>query len=144
MKETNWDECILENSALSVSRDVKKSESLLKISAGRIKFLEKQEINPENASYIFEGFYTSTIEILHALIINYGYKVSNHICLGYYLRDKLKRNDLFNIFDDLRYKRNSIVYYGKEMEFEIAKEAIVKSKNLIKELNIILKGKLKQ
>jgi len=106
--------------------------------------LEKQEINPESASYIFEGFYTSAIEILHALIINYGYKVSNHICLGYYLRDKLKRNDLFNIFDDLRYKRNSIVYYGKEMEFEIAKKSIVDSKNLIKELNIILKGKLNQ
>jgi len=144
MNEANWDECISENSALSVSRDIKKSESLSKISAGRIKFLEKQEINPESASYIFEGFYTSAIEILHALIINYGYKVSNHICLGYYLRDKLKRNDLFNIFDDLRYKRNSIVYYGKEMEFEIAKKSIVDSKNLIKELNIILKGKLNQ
>ncbi|MEK6896850.1 MAG: hypothetical protein AABX12_05335, partial [Nanoarchaeota archaeon] len=101
--------------------------------------LEKQEINHENANYIFEGIYTSILEILHALIINFGYKVSNHLCLGYYLRDKLKRNDLFMIFDDLRYKRNSIVYYGKEMEFEIAKEAISRAKILIKELKTSLK-----
>ena len=47
---------VSENSALSVSRDNKKSESLLRISEGRIKFLEKQEINHENANYIFEGF----------------------------------------------------------------------------------------
>ncbi len=143
MNETNWDECISENSALRVSRDNKKSESLLKTSEGRIKFLEKQKINTEDADYIFEGFYTSILEILHALIINAGYKVSNHLCLGYYLRDKLKRDDLFGIFDDLRYKRNSIVYYGKGMEFETAKEAIVKAKRLIKELKTILKEESK-
>jgi hypothetical protein len=38
------------------------------------------------------------------------------------------------MFDDLRYKRNSLTYYGNKMEFELAKSAITAAKNLIKEI----------
>ncbi|MEK6826544.1 MAG: hypothetical protein AABX90_02865 [Nanoarchaeota archaeon] len=72
--------------------------------------------------------------MLQALIIYKGYKIINHICLGYYLRDVLERGDLFIIFDDLRYKRNSLTYYGKRMDFETAKTSIEKCRNLMKEL----------
>jgi len=58
----------------------------------------------------------------------------NHLCLGFYLRDVLNREDLFQIFDDLRYKRNSLTYYGSRMDFETAKGAIVGCKRIIKEL----------
>jgi hypothetical protein len=130
----DWDECRIENAAITQSIDERKSKSLQKVSNGRIKYLEKQKITKEDINYIFEGYYTSIVELLHAITINKGFKVNNHICLGYYLRDVLKKEKLFRIFDDLRYKRNSLVYYGKDMEFEIAKEAIVNSKNLIEEL----------
>ena len=50
------------------------------------------------------------------------------------MRDVLKDESIFRTFDDARYKRNGLVYYGKKMNFMIAKEAIKKIEALIKEL----------
>jgi hypothetical protein len=133
----NWQDCLNENSALHSSKDIKKAESLLKTAEGRIKYIQNQKITKENANYIFEGLYSSIIEILHAIVIKQGFKVNNHMCLGYYLRDILNRENLFRTFDDLRYKRNSLIYYGKEMDFDVAKDSIEKSRKLIKELKEI-------
>ena len=38
------------------------------------------------------------------------------------------------LFDELRYKRNSLVYYGKRMGVEDATLAITRSKRLLQEL----------
>jgi len=102
-----------------------------------MSFFRGLNITKENVDYIFEGFYTSLIEIIHSLLITKGFKVENHICLGFYLRDILKRENLFRDFDDLRFKRNSIVYYGKGMDLDIGKDAIKKCKKLIKEIKDI-------
>lgn len=134
MDEKNWEECINKDSAIHTKEDLKKSDSLRKTAEGRIIFFEKLQVTQENVNYIFEGFYTSLIEILHSLVISKGYRVSNHICLGYYLRDILNKQQLYRIFDDLRYKRNSIVYYGKGMDFNVGADAIEKCKKIIKEL----------
>src|SRR3989338_4623413 len=139
MKESTWDECLSENSATPSTRDRKKAESILRTSEGRVRFFEMQSIEPGTANYVFEGLYSSVLEMLHAFLINEGYKVSNRICLGYYLRDKLKRDDLFRAFDDLRYKRNSLVYYGREMDFETAKQAIQNCKKMIREVKAFVK-----
>ena len=72
-----------------------------------------------------------------------GYKVNNHICLGYYLRDVLKNDEMFRLFDDCRFKRNSLVYYGKRMDIETAKDAIEKAKKLMNKLKSIIYEKLK-
>jgi hypothetical protein len=136
MNGKNWEECLKEGFVEVCFKDLNKASSLRK-TAGRIRFFDSQKINSKNANYIFEGYYTSLIEIIHSVLLKEGFKVSNHICLGYYLRDILKRTDLFRIFDDLRFKRNSIVYYGDEMDFETCKEATKKCKFLIKEVRNI-------
>ena len=81
---------------------------------------------------------------MHALVLLHGYKVGNHICLGYYLRDILQKHDLFRIFDDCRSKRNSLIYHGRKMDYETAKYAIEKNKKLIVELNNILDAALEK
>tara|TARA_Y100000310_G_scaffold345862_1_gene471716 strand:+ start:27704 stop:28012 length:309 start_codon:yes stop_codon:yes gene_type:complete len=101
-------------------------------------------IKEDNANYIFEGYYSSALEILHSLLLKDGYKVSNHICASYYLRDILKKEELYRIFDDCRYKRNSLVYYGRTMEFAIAQEAITKCKNLIVEIIRLIHNNCKE
>ncbi|RLE41211.1 hypothetical protein DRJ16_06655 [Candidatus Woesearchaeota archaeon] len=68
-----------------------------------------------------------------------GYKISNHVCLCYFLREHLGREDLSRVFDDLRFKRNMLVYYGKRMEFSIALEAINHSKMLFSQLTNIFR-----
>ena len=50
------------------------------------------------------------------------------------LANFLKREDLFILFDDIRYKRNALTYYGKRMDFETAKQAIENCKKIINEL----------
>ncbi|MCK5289918.1 MAG: hypothetical protein KAJ56_03150 [Candidatus Aenigmarchaeota archaeon] len=138
MKESRWDECITSGSSLPVSPDIAKSRSLIDTAKGRIDFLKLNKIETSNANYIFEGYYSSALEMLHAFVIKKGYKVSNHICLGYYLRDVMKREDLYRIFDNCRYKRNSLVYYGRKMPLETAKETIRKCISFIDALEDII------
>jgi len=132
MKEASWTDCIESNSALKCSSDKGRAKSLIETADERIKLIK--EINEKNCNFVFEDYYTSILELLQAIVVIEGYKITNHVCLGFYLRDILKREDLYLIFDDLRYKRNSLTYYGKRMDFETAKKAVEKSKKLIESI----------
>ena len=132
MKEASWADCLEENSAIKVSPDRERAKSLVETADERISLIG--EISERNCNFVFEDYYTSILEYLQALVLLIGYKISNHICLGYYLRDVLKQENLFRTFDDLRYKRNSLTYYGNKMDLETTKNAIEKSKNLITEI----------
>ncbi len=132
MKEANWNDCITNNSAKKISPDIKRAESLTETAKERISLVK--EINEKNCNFVFEDYYTSLLELLQAMTFKKGFNILNHICLGYYLRDILKREDLYRIFDDMRYKRNSLTYYGSRMDFETAKQIIEKCKKIIKEL----------
>lgn len=136
MKESSWNDC-LEESAVKITPDYERAKSLIETSKERISLIK--EINRQNANFVFEDYYNSILKLLQALTLKNGYKVINHICLGFYLRDFLRREDLFVVFDDLRYKRNSLTYYGKKMDFEVAKETILKCKNLFNELNDMIR-----
>lgn len=139
-KESTWEECIESSASLKVTPNKFKVKSLIDTARGRVQFLAEIKIKESNANYIFESYYTSVLELMHALVLLQGYKVSNHICLGYYLRDILQKENLFRIFDDCRSKRNLLVYYGRNMNFETAKLGLEKSKELIAELNQLLIG----
>lgn len=143
MNEGSWEECIETSSSISVTPDRAKAKSLIETANERIRFLKETDLKESNASFIFEGYYSSALETLHALVLMKGFKVINHICLGYYLRDVLKREDLSRLFDDCRYKRNSIVYYGRKLDFNVAKESIKKADRLIEQIRLLLERELK-
>ena len=138
MKEASWNECIENNSAIRISSDNARANSLIETAEERIKLIK--DITENNCNFVFEDYYTSLLELLQALIIKKGYKVLNHLCLGYYLRDVIKKEDMFRIFDDVRYKRNSLTYYGKRMDFETCKKTIEKCKKFIKEIKELIKN----
>lgn len=140
MKEGGWEDCLASGNSIKITPDKEKAKSLAETAEDRIKYSAK-DTNEKNANFVFEDYYSSIIEMIHSIIILEGYRVINHICLGYYIKDILKRQELFGIFDDLRYKRNALTYYGKKMEFEVAKGAIEKSKKLLNELKNILREK---
>lgn len=141
-KESTWSECVESNASILVSPDKAKARSLFETAVGRNQFLERNEVGESSANFIFEGYYASILEIIHALILLSGYNVNNHICLGYYLRDVLNRSGLFRMFDDCRFKRNSLIYYGRRMDFETAKATINKCKQLIEELKFLFEMKI--
>ena len=132
MKEANWDDCLLNKSARTITPDIRRAESLIETANERISLIKN--VNEKNCNFIFEDYYTSLLELLQAITFKKGFNISNHICLGYYLRDILKREDLYILFDDIRYKRNSLTYYGSRMDYETATQAIEKCKRIIKEL----------
>lgn len=138
MKSASWNDCLDYNNSIQITPDTEKAKSLIETAEERIKYSNK-EINEKTANFIFEDYYSSILELMQALVLLNGYKADNHICLGFFIRDVLKREDLFFVFDDCRYKRNSLVYYGKRMDFETAKQSIEKCKRLIKEINMLLK-----
>ena len=144
MKESSWEECLENNSSVAVSKDKAKAKSLFETAQARLKFLKGNIITNTNSNFIFEGYYSSALEMLHAFILLHGYKVANHVCLGYYLRDIMKMDDLFRIFDDSRFKRNSLVYYGKQLDFNSSVESINKIELFIKELSLLLKKELEK
>ncbi|MEW6653512.1 MAG: hypothetical protein AB1394_08590 [Bacteroidota bacterium] len=132
MKDNNWGDCLANETAKTISPDINRAKSLIETAKERISLIK--EITEKNCNFVFEDYYTSLLELLQAITFKNGFNILNHICLGFYLRDVLKRDDLYQIFDDLRYKRNSLTYYGNRMNFETAKQAIEKCKKLIKEL----------
>ena len=138
MKETNWDDCLFNESSKVTTPDINRAKSLIETAEQRIKLIK--EINEKNCNFVFEGYYTSILELLQAIAFINGFNILNHLFLGFYIRDVLKRPDLFTLFDDLRYKRNSLTYYGSRMDFETAKQAIEKCKKLIRELKEMLKN----
>lgn len=142
MKLTDWEECVESRSASKIRPNKSKAEALIDISQKRIEFFNKITLSDENACFIFEGYYSSIIEMVHALALVEGYNIQNHICLGYYLRDVLKKDILFNMFDDCRFKRNNLIYYGNILDFENSLEVIDSCKKLTKIIRQILRKKL--
>ena len=141
MNFEGWKDCIEEGEAFKSFKDKGRVKSLIETAKSRINLIN--EITKENCNFVFEDYYISILELLQALVILDGFKVKNHVCLGFYLRDVLGKDELFRIFDDLRFKRNALTYYGNQMDFETCKEAIKKSKKLINELNSIIIKRLK-
>ena len=132
MKDANWNDCLINKSAKNITPDIKRAESLIETANERISLIK--EINEKNCNFIFEDYYTSLLELLQAMAFKKGFNILNHLCLGYYLRDVLEREDLYILFDDMRYKRNSLTYYGSRMDYETAKQAIEKCKQLINKI----------
>jgi len=134
MNEHTWNDCLETNTTTTITPDIAKTRSLIDTANGRIDYLRETPTNEKNANYLFEGYYSSALELLHALLTKQGYKVANHICLGLYIRDTLNDQNLFRIFDDCRYKRNALIYYGKKMDYDTAQQAIQKTKTLIQKI----------
>ena len=132
MKEKDWNGCLINKSAKTITPDIRRAESLRETAKERISLIK--EVNEKNCNFIFEDYYTSLLELLQAIAFKKGFNILNHVCLGFYLKDILKREDLYILFDDLRFKRNALTYYGSRMDYETAKQAIEKCKELINKI----------
>lgn len=99
--------------------------SLVEMSNIKEMTVNTSEINEMNISAYVSMAYDSLRELLEAICISCGYKVSSHVCLGELLRTLISDFD-FTEFDRLRYVRNGINYYGRKVDFEQGNEIIKK------------------
>ena len=119
MEENTWEDCLSNYSAISTTPDLHKAKALMDTADSRTEAMSKIPTNSGYLSIVFENYYSSSMEYVQALAIVHGLKITNHVCLGYFLRDVLTKKKLFRIFDKCRRDRNSIVYYGKQLPHDI-------------------------
>lgn len=117
------------------------ARSLIEMSNVKEKVVKNTELNKESVSAFLPMAYDSLREILEAICIMHGYKVTSHVCVEKYL-ELVYPKISFVDFDRFRYIRNSINYYGEMVEFEQGKEVIKKIFVLKKEFLDLLEDLL--
>ncbi|MBN2142438.1 hypothetical protein JW711_03840 [Candidatus Woesearchaeota archaeon] len=134
MREGSWEDCLQGGRCICISPDKQRAKSLVETADARIAYARKQVLDNHSARFMLESYYSSALEVVHAILFLKGYKCENHVCLGLFIRDILKRKDLFVAFDTARLRRNSVVYYGKHLPLDKATESIRKLGLLISEI----------
>ncbi len=105
--------------------DVGLIKSLLEMSKNEEKIVREITLTSNNVSTFCTIAYSSLREILEAICLEKGYKISSHVCMGLFLRKNLQDFD-YVFFERIRKIRNLISYYGKQIELKQGKELINK------------------
>jgi len=126
-----FEECVEEGSVVKISKDMRRSRSLLRIAEDRLKYLDKEKITKLNSNFILEQYYSAFIEIIHSLALKRGYKILNHLCLKSFIEEVLSKPKIAEKFDKFRKIRNNLVYYGIKVDSTVAKKRINEIKDLI-------------
>lgn len=119
------DDCYKKNYIKKTKIDAELIKSLIEMSDIKELTVQSAKINEVNISAYVSMAYESLREMLEAICIFYGYKVTSHLCLGELLKTLIKDFD-FDNFDRFRYIRNGINYYGTKIDFEQGKDIISK------------------
>lgn len=132
----NWNECLKKRIAKKIRTDNELIKSLRKTSENKTESEKKLKLTPVTSASKISLAYDSLREILEALSIKEGYKIYNHECYTYFLKEILKQSLNGDEFDELRKIRNSINYYGKDITINEAEDIL---KRINKLRNILLK-----
>jgi len=129
MNLMDWGEC-RRQFIRTVTPDKEKISSILDTVIKRRKFVDIQQVNQDNVSFIIEGYYEIIKELLVALLLKHGLKSKNHQCLISYFYRKHSDNEFeANFISEMSYLRNRLNYYGEAVDisfYEKNKEEITK------------------
>ena len=132
-----FEECLEEGNTVKVSADKNRARSLRSMAEDRLKYLESEKITELNCNFIFEQYYSALIETIHSIALGRGYKILNHLCVTAFIIEILKRPKIGGKFDRFRKIRNNLVYYGRKVDYPVAKERITEIKNTIEKMRKI-------
>ena len=122
----DWKTCVNGGNSVKITPDRKRAAFLIKQAEKTLRSLRKISMDENNASVFFPNYYDAFLELMHAIMYARGYRVNNHYCLGYYLRDAIKDDESYRIFDRARSIRNSLIYYGETFDKPVIDEVIAK------------------
>jgi len=135
----DWQECNMKKMVKSISADEELLKSLLKTSENKIISAELLVLNDTTANSKISLAYDSLRELLEALALKNGFKIYNHECYTAFLKEILKESSLGDDFDEMRKLRNSINYYGEQVNKEECEKIIKQIKNIIQQVKRKLK-----
>lgn len=130
----DWIECLDKRIVKNIKEDRELINSLIKTSENKLKSSDELKMNEVNTSSKFSLAYDSLRELLEAISLKNGFKIYNHECYTYFLKEILKENICGDEFDEIRKARNKVNYYGQEITIEEAEQMINRIKELRKYL----------
>ncbi len=130
----DWNNCIEEGDSVKITKNKKRALFLVEQAENTLDILDKIKIDESNVSVFFTNYYDALLELMHGLMNYEGYKVKNHYCLGYYIRDMLDDQQSFRVFDRARLLRNSMIYYGERFDNIVLLDVIKQIKDIFSRL----------
>ncbi|MFH1637545.1 MAG: hypothetical protein ABIB71_03915 [Candidatus Woesearchaeota archaeon] len=127
----DWKECCSKRLAKKVEPDHELASSLIELSGGKYFTASNIKIEDKTAPSSVSLFYDALREILEAIAIKKGYKIYNHECYTWFLKEIMKEDELASGFDRVRKIRNGINYYGKKIPVDDAVDTVKDIKKLI-------------
>ena len=127
---TDWRSCVDSLTAKRIKTDSDMIKSILKASESKLLSEERLEMDSVTATSKFSLMYESLREVLEALAIKKGYKIYNHECYTYFLKEVVGESLRGDDFDAIRKVRNNVNYYGKELNPSQSKTLIDDMKKL--------------
>lgn len=111
-----------------------RASSLFKSSIQAIETAKEVKLTPITAKTIIRELYEGLREYCEAIGYLKGYKFLDHESIGFFLKEILNEQNIFNKFDRYRKLRNGINYYGNDIDVETVKEAIIEIPGVVKKL----------
>ena len=134
----DFNECLKKKIAKEVKEDKELISSLIKTSQNKLDSEEKLELNYITSGSKISLLYDSLRELLEAIAVKNGYKIYNHECYTYFLKEILNESIKGDEFDELRKIRNGINYYAKDISTSEAKDVLKRIKKLREEIKALL------
>ena len=128
----DWEECCKKRIVKEIKEDHNKISAMKRIAFK--KFEGAKNLPIIHYYSIITLLYDNIRIFLEVISLKRGYKIYNHECYVSFLKEIMKESQLADEFDKLRIIRNSINYYGKEINSEEGKVVVNEMKKLIKEL----------
>lgn len=113
--------------AKKCSKDLITAKTIFTRATKRLEYIKPQEIDQDNASFIFEDIYEVIRECVQSLMIKDGFKPYSHEATIAFAVDRYKEkfgDKLINTFDRYRVIRNNSMYRANIVSEEEASKAI--------------------
>jgi len=131
----DFNECLFNRKVKRTSIDRPRAKSMIEISKSDLKASLLIPLKEESKRIVFRELYEVLKEYIEAIGYLKGYKFLDHISITYFLKEILNETSLSEKFDRYRRLRNGINYYGEDIDFSSAKEALESIPKLINYLN---------
>ena len=126
-----FEDFIKNGQARTASKDTALAKALIKNTKKDLEFLNGLEINENSSRKIMSNYYEALRSILEAISAIDGYKIYSHEAFTYFLKKK-QEETLAIKFDRFRKIRNSINYYGEDIDVEEVRENVKEIESMIK------------
>jgi len=135
----DWNSC-KEEFIKEVEPDPSKINAIVWAAELRLKFIKEVSVNQNNVSFVVEGYYEVTKELLIALLLSKGLRSKNHQCLISYFYYKYPDYEAESyLISQMSYLRNRLGYYGEPIEIDFYKKNKEKFENVIQLLRSLIK-----